>query len=199
MEKKNKVSLALSGAIVSIIATVFALEGGYVNNPQDPGGATNYGITENVARSHNYNGGMQELPRELAEHIYYLDYIQKPNFHLIIERSPAVGKELVDTGVNVGTSRSSRWFQNALNALNRGGLDYPYITPDGRIGSKTVEAYKSLQFVRGNVKACELVIKLMDAQQASHYMSLTHLNTFTVGWVDHRIGNVPFTECGEMK
>src|SRR5690606_17978041 len=123
------------------------------------------------------------------------DYILKPNFHLVIGASPAVGEKLVDAGVNTGPARPSRWFQTSLNALNRGGKDYPTIHVDGRVGPGTLAAFEALQDVRGELKACEMVIKLLDAQQATYYMSLTHLNTFTVGWVDHRIGNVPLNKC----
>ena len=191
----KKIGGAIGGMAAIIIAAVFALEGGYVNNPKDPGGATNHGVTEKVARDHGYDGHMQDLPKEFAESIYYEDYIKKPNFDLVIEASPAVGEKMVDAGVNTGPARPSRWFQTALNSLNRGGQDYPAINVDGRVGPQTVATFERLQKVRGKVKACELVIKLMDAQQATYYMSLTHLNTFTVGWVDHRIGNVPLTKC----
>ena len=191
---KKKVG-AVGGVAGLIIAAVFALEGGFVNNPKDPGGATNHGVTEKVARDHGYTGPMYDLPKELAESIYYKDYILKPNFHLVIEASPAIGEKLVDAGVNTGPSRPSRWFQIALNSLNRGGQDYPSINVDGKVGSGTVAALRSLQKIRGEVKSCELIIKLMDAQQATYYMSLTKLNTFTVGWVDHRIGNVPLKNC----
>ena len=76
-------------------------------------------------------------------------------------------------------------------------MDYPNVTVDGRIGTGTITSYKGLQNKRGRVKACELVIKLMDAQQAAHYMNLPHLSMYTPGWVDHRIGNVPLSKCKE--
>jgi len=184
-----------AGAIVAIIAAVFALEGGYVNNPKDPGGETNHGITKNVAVAHGYTGPMKELPKEKAFDIYYEDYVRKPNFHLIVDASPAVGEKVIDAGVNTGPSRPARWFQTALNSLNRDGKDYPAVQVDGAVGPATVRAYQSLQRVRGKVLACQLVIKLMDAQQAVYYMGLTNLKTFTPGWVDHRIGNVPLSRC----
>lgn len=197
---KKKAGPVASGAaaVAAIIAAVFVLEGGYVNNPKDPGGATNHGVTEAVARKHGYEGHMRQLPKEFAEKIYFEDYVAKPNFHLVIEASPAIGQKLVDAGVNIGPTKPSRWFQISLNALNRGGVDYPTISVDGKVGLGTVEAYRSLERVRGRVKACELVIKLLDVQQGQHYLSLTHLNTFTVGWIDHRIGNVPLTKCKEF-
>lgn len=195
---QKKFGYGIGGSVAVIIAAVFALEGGFVNNPKDPGGATNHGVTEKVARNHGYDGPMRDLPKEFAESIYYEDYILKPNFHLVIQISPAVGEKLVDAGVNTGPARPSRWFQTALNSLNKGGQDYPPINVDGKVGPSTVAAFKNLQRVRGEVRACELILKLLDAQQGSYYMSLTHLNTFTVGWVDHRIGNVPLQKCQDQ-
>ena len=37
-------------------------EGGFVDHPSDPGGATRYGITERVARANGYTGSMREFP-----------------------------------------------------------------------------------------------------------------------------------------
>ena len=179
----------------AIIAALFAVEGGYTNHPSDPGGETNYGITKQVAMANGYYGPMRELPKDFAWSIYYTDYIEAPGYAPMEQHSPAVLEELVDTAVNTGTSRSSLWFQKALNSLNRGGKDYPSITTDGKIGSSTIKAYASLEKVRGKVKACEMVIKLVDAQQANHYMSLTKMSDFTPGWVQHRIGNVDLKKC----
>lgn len=200
MSKPNQpsnfpVKTTVTGVIAAIIAAVFAVEGGYVNNPKDQGGATNHGITEKVAREHGYQGDMRALPKEFAQSIYFEDYIKKPGFDKVCEVQPAICEKLVDAGVNAGTTRPSRWFQTALNSLSRGGSDYPQLTVDGKVGPGTLNSYRGLERVRGKVKACELVLKLLDAQQANHYMSLTNLNTFTVGWVDHRIGNVPLTKC----
>lgn len=39
-----------------VIDGILSLEGGYVNNPADRGGATNWGITEATARAFGYKG-----------------------------------------------------------------------------------------------------------------------------------------------
>lgn len=187
----------LGAATAAILAAVFAMEGGYVNDPKDPGGETNHGITIAVARDFGYTGPMRDLSKETATNIYVTNYINKPGFGEIITLSPAVGQKIVDAGVNTGTSRSSRWFQQSLNSLSRGGVDFPQINVDGKIGPGSIAAYRSLQLVRGKVKACELTLKLMDAQQANHYMSLTKTPQYVPGWVDHRVGNVPLEKCKE--
>lgn len=197
MSLNNKDYLKGGGLIAAILASVLYMEGGYVNNPTDPGGETNHGITVNVARSNGYTGKMVNLTKEEAINIYTVDYVKKPKYDLILAESPAVGHKLIDAGVNAGTSRSSCWFQKSLNSLNKSGADYPTIVEDCSLGPATVNSYKALARKRGSVKACELVIKMIDAQQTQHYMSLKHLSQFTVGWIDHRIGNIPLSYCKE--
>lgn len=186
-----------SASVAAILAAVLAKEGGYVNDPRDPGGETNYGITVAVARDYGYAGPMKDLTKETASNIYVSNYINKPGYGELITLSPAVGQKVVDAAVNTGTARSSRWLQQSLNSLSRGGLDYPQITVDGKVGAGTTSAYAALQKKRGKVKACELVIKSMDIQQGQHYMSLTNLSQYIPGWMDNRVGNVPLSLCKE--
>lgn len=185
----------VSGTVAAIIGAILLVEAGYVNHPSDPGGETNYGITKQVAVANGYYGPMKQMPKEFAWSVYYDQYLGKPGYDKLLDYSPAVVEELVDTGVNTGVGRSSRWFQTSLNSLSRGGKDYPLITVDGKVGKQAIAAYEALVKKRGKVKACEMVIKLVDAQQAAHYMSLTKLSDFTPGWVDHRIGNVDLAKC----
>lgn len=197
LSTNQKVGSGISAAVLAIIAAVLTTEGGYVNNPKDPGGETNHGITKQVALDHGYTAPMIEMPKEVAIDIYRQDYIVKPGFEPFVALSPAVAEKLVDAGVNTGPSRPGRWLQTSLNALNRGGKDYPPIQVDGKVGAGTVAAYQGLVKVRGKVVACELILKTIDAQQATYYMSLTNMPTFTPGWVINRIGNVPLSRCKE--
>jgi lysozyme family protein len=52
-------------------------EGGYSNHPADRGGATNFGITERVARSHGYQGDMKDIPIDTVRNIYRTSYWEK--------------------------------------------------------------------------------------------------------------------------
>lgn len=190
-----------SAAVMAIVAAVVAVEGGYVNHPSDPGGATNYGITERVARQHGYAGNMRDLPREEAERIYAESYIRAPGYEPIVDSSPALGKEIIDTGVNAGSSRASLWFQESLNHFNSRGRLYPDVSEDGQVGPRTIAAWELLKRRRGKKLACELMLKSMDAKQAQHYMRLGRNNSkfedFMTGWFRTRIWNVPLSECAK--
>lgn len=197
MQTPNKKVVAggLGTAVAGILAAVFLMEGGYVNNPADPGGETNHGITKAVAVSHGYIGSMKDLPKHYAEEIYLNEYIIKPGFYPLVGIKTAVAHKLIDAGVNTGTSRSSRWFQESLNQMSRGGKDYPQIKVDGKVGPATVNTYIALERIRGHVKACQLILKMVDAKQATLYASLPTSDVFLVGWIDHRISNVPLSDC----
>ena len=180
-------------SIESIINGVIDVEGGYVNHPSDPGGATNMGITEKVARANGYKGDMRNLPRSTAYQIYFTRYVVGPNFDDVMARDPKVAEELIDTGVNAGTDRAAEWFQMALNGLNRRGKDYADIKVDGDIGAATLKAYDAFRQARGRT-ATIIMLRALDAYQGYHYLTLAKDNSkfedFLSGWLLHRVGNV---------
>ncbi len=85
-----------------IIDGIIALEGGYVFNPKDKGGATHWGITEATARAHGYAGDMRDLTHAEAYAILEEDYWIKPGFDVISTLSWPVSFELCDAAVNIG-------------------------------------------------------------------------------------------------
>lgn len=197
----NKQKGSAAAFIAAVLTGVLAVEGGYVNDPRDPGGETNHGVTKAVATKHQeslkqqgWDGTMRGLNKDHALSIYYKDYVQKPGYDQIVPLSPAVAEKLIDIGVNAGPHRSSLWFQESLNAVSGNGKDYTKITLDGKVGAGTVSAYKALQQKRGKVTACKMVLKMLDAKQANHYLNLK-MHTFTAGWVINRVGNVPLERC----
>lgn len=202
-----KKGAGVSTAVAAIVAALFAVEGGLTLDPNDRGNWTSGAVGQGELKGTNHGISamvyptvdIKNLTQEEATNIYIRDYINKPGYGEVVNLSAAVGQKLIDVGVNAGPERSSRWFQTALNSISRDGKDYPKVTVDGNIGPGTISAYTALRKVRGKVKACELVLKLVDAQQAGHYMSLTKLSMYTPGWVDHRIGNVPLSKCQEDK
>jgi len=195
MQMNKKGVTGLLAIVSTIVVSVVGIEGGYVDHPNDPGGATNYGITEQVARDYGYEGLMADLPVDVAKDVYTQNYVLNVGFHEVVNVSVGVGHKVIDAGVNTGTTQSAKWLQRAINALSRGGRDYPQIVVDGKVGPATVSAMSALASVRGKTKSCELLLKLMDIQQGHHYMSLKQSDTFLVGWVDHRIQNIPLSSC----
>ncbi|EMW8467373.1 hypothetical protein AAFS76_003652, partial [Acinetobacter baumannii] len=118
-------------------------EGGYVNNPNDRGGATNYGITEAVARVNGWKGPMRDLPLDLAKQIYKQQYWINPRFDQVNTLSPLIAEELLDTGVNCGVAFAKPLLQRALNLLNNQGKGgWPDLAVDGIYGSATLGALK---------------------------------------------------------
>ncbi len=166
-------------------------EGGYVNHPADRGGPTHYGITEAVARAHGYAGAMRDMPRSEAEAIYRRLYWLRPNLAAVARHSPTIAEELFDTGVNMGPAVAVTFLQRALNALNRGGSDYPDLLPDGRIGAVTLDALRRFRAARG--KSGDIVLlRALDALQGERYLRLAERRpaneAFLYGWLANRIG-----------
>ena len=75
-------------------------EGGYVDDPNDAGGATNFGITEATARAWGFDGDMQDLTQDDAAAIYQADYWD--NWSLDDLTSQAVATAVFDLHVNMG-------------------------------------------------------------------------------------------------
>lgn len=174
-----------------IINTTIGHEGGYSNNPNDTGGATRWGITEKVARTHGYKGDMRDLPRETAVSIYEDDYWYAPRFDQIATVSPAVAAEMFDTGVNMGPSVPIKFLQRWLNAFNNQGKHYPDQTADGRIGPRTVDALKQYLTSRGK-DAEKVMVRSLNCSQGARYLELAEgrqtNETFVYGWMLNRVG-----------
>lgn len=176
-------------SVNKLVDGIISREAGYVNHPSDPGGATNWGITQNVARANGYSGHMRDLPKSVAIDIYIREYINRPKFNLIFDIDPVVAEEVIDSGVNAGQSRAAKWFQQSLNVLNRRQVDYADVDEDGAIGPKTIAAFHALRKKRTNSRS--LMLKCLNGLQFMHYYNLSAGNTkfedFMVGWVDGRI------------
>lgn len=178
-------------SIDDLLDALIAREGGYVDIPADRGGATNFGITEAVARANGYVGAMRDLPRQQALDIYRHIYWQRPGFDRVAALSSAIAAELFDTGVNMGPAVAATFLQRCLTALNREGRDYPDLLPDGRLGDRTIEALRKFVSVRG--KSGEtILLRALDALQGERYIRLAERSpsqeNFLYGWLANRIG-----------
>lgn len=174
-----------------LIDSLIAREGGFVDHPADRGGATNWGITEAVARAHGYAGPMALLPRGEAAAIYRRLYWLRPRFNQVARRAPRIAAELFDTGANMGPGVAATFLQRALTALNRNGSHYPDLTPDGRIGEQTLAALDSFLDCRG-AGGETVLLRALEALQGERYLRLAEKRpaneAFLYGWLANRIG-----------
>ncbi len=175
-----------------LVDGLIAREGGFVDHPADRGGATNWGITEAVARAHGYTGPMALLPRGEAAAIYRRLYWLRPRFDSVSRRAPRLAAELFDTGANMGPGVAATFLQRALTALNRNGSDYPDIEPDGRIGEATLAALDAFLALRGSPGGETVLLRAVEALQGERYLRLAEKRpaneAFLYGWLAHRIG-----------
>lgn len=101
-------------------------EGGFVDHPRDPGGATNFGITQRVARANGYHGDMRSLPLATALAIYRKDYWEPIKADQLPD---ALRFHVFDAAVNSGAGQAIKWLQRAAG-----------IAQDGIIGPRTLSA-----------------------------------------------------------
>jgi lysozyme family protein len=173
-----------------IIDEIIAREGGYVNDPSDSGGETNYGITVVVARNNGYLGKMKDMPRAVAFNIYATEYWDKLNLDQIEQHSALICEELADTAVNMGTGRAAEFFQRSLNALNDCGRLYADLKVDKSIGPATINAFKSYLAHRGT-KGIVILLRAMNSLQGAFYINLAERREkdekFLAGWLLNRV------------
>ena len=189
--------------VQSYIDTTIQAEGGYVDNVDDSGGETNYGITYQTAmdfgyewKHYNWNGDINSMPLAFAQDVYAYDYYYRPKIDLVADVSKLLAKELFDTGVNTGSRTPIKWMQRLLNVFNNKGEYYPDIEVDGYLGSATINAYKGLCAKRGDSAAEKVLYNGLNSMQAVHYIELAESRekdeTFVYGQLLHRVDWVPF-------
>jgi len=173
-----------------IIGNILRVEGGYVNDPSDSGGETNYGITIAVARAYGYEGDMKDFPKQKAFEIYSKLYWDKLHLDEIEELSSLIAEELADTGVNMGTLRAARFLQRSLNVLNNRSRSYRDLKVDGQIGNATLRALKAYFMVRGE-EGEKVLFKMLNALQGAFYVTLAERREkdekFVYGWYANRV------------
>jgi len=173
-----------------IINGIIAVEGGYVNDPFDSGGETNFGITKAVAVENGYMGNMQDMPKATAFNIYEAKYWNKMHLDEIATISQKVAAELATIGVNMGTPRAITFLQRSLNVLNNQQEYYPDIAADGGCGSVTLKALRSYYTRRGNA-GMDVLAAIIKCLQGAFYISISENSPkdekFVYGWFANRI------------
>ena len=103
-----------------VLNFVFRYEGGYVNDPRDPGGATNLGVTKRaleVYRGHSVSTqDVKNLTRAEAEAIYEKNY-----WTPIGGGNMPIGVDLaaMDVSVNSGPGKARQWYGEARTASSQ--------------------------------------------------------------------------------
>ena len=145
------------------------LEGGHVDDPDDPGGETNFGISKRAYPDVD----IAALTINQAKDIYRRDYWDVLRLGEIFRE--AISSEIFDTAVNMGRRTAIKIAQRALNFL---GED---LAEDGIIGNKTMGALNAW----GRKDAKALFICLNGFQFSQYRMviaSSRRLKKFARGW-----------------
>lgn len=148
-----------------MLARVLKHEGGYVNHPDDPGGATNKGVTQRV-----YDAWRKErrlilrnvkyIESHEVSSIYYFNYFAAAKCDLLPK---ALAFQVFDGAVNSGVSRSVKWLQAVVGAEQ-----------DGVLGPKTLKLVMAAD--------PEKVIESYLNRRLDFMKSLSTWKTFGRGW-----------------
>lgn len=150
---------------------VFQVEGGYADNPKDPGGATNMGIT--LATLSAWRGHpmtkmqVKNLTKDEAAQIYKAQYWDK----VMGDELPAgLDYAVFDFAINSGPARAAKALQKIVG-----------VEPDGIIGAKTITAARKFD-------TSSLITRYCDDRLA-WMRTLGTWSTFGKGWAS-RVSHV---------
>ena len=160
----------MSLTFIQIFNRLIGHEGGYVNDPRDPGGETNWGITKRTAQANGYQGSIRAMTREKAYKIYYSAFWLRYQCDKMPE---AVAFQFFDAAVNHGLGNASRMLQRAVN-----------VADDGIIGNMTIAAIKKMSISD--------VIMRLNAERLEFYCKLSTFATFGKGWVRRVANNLKY-------
>lgn len=148
------------------LALVLKHEGGFVHHKDDPGGATNKGVTQKT-----YDGWRlsQLLPKRSVRHITVVEItaIYRKSYWLAAscdELPAGVDYMVFDLAVNSGVGWATKFLQEAVR-----------VSADGVIGPKTLAAVRSLP-------AAEIVLRMRNRREA-FYRGLGTFPVFGKGWM----------------
>ena len=175
-------------SVRQIAEEIVAREGGYVNDPDDPGGATKYGVTIHTMRRLGLDltgdgtvgaADVRALSRAQAVDIFITHYFQRPR---IAEMPGPLQPSLFDMYVNAGG--------NAVKILQRLLRDMGYgVGVDGAIGPQTLGAAHEAAAPDGvalrdayGVARRNYYFRLADGRVASRKYARTRAGT-KGGWI----------------
>lgn len=176
--------------------TVLRHEGGYVHDPDDPGGETYRGISrvhhpgwpgwERIDRARTG----AEFPGSLLDDLTLQEQVYGFYKEFYWDRmlgddipDQEVATEVFDTGVNMGLRRAVRYLQEAINLLDRKSPEEG-IAVDGWLGDKTIKALRRNLRVD---KSSEFVMLLVNILQGYRYIEIMRQQPgqerFARGWL----------------
>lgn len=157
------------------VSIVLAHEGGYANDPDDPGGATKYGISRRFMCA-EFSGDYEDedieaLSQAQATAIYKQCWWDRYGYGAITDQR--VATKVFDMAVNLGPTQAHKLLQRGLRAIGY-SLD-----DDGIFGVNTLAAV--------NASSPELLINKLVGQQSDFYRTLARQKSpaakFLVGWL----------------
>lgn len=132
---------------------VFRDEGGYVNDPNDPGGETKYGISKRTYP----NVDIKNLTMDGAREIYYRDWWLHFHYDRISDADLAI--KVFNTAVNIGASRAHKLLQRCLMANG-----HSEVVDDGALGPMTFDAV--------NCSNSVMILEAFRQAQADYYRAV---------------------------
>ena len=139
-------------------------EGGYVDDPDDPGGRVNMGVTQNTYNKWRAKNGLLaedvlHITDQEVHAIYLQDYWKKVVRDWYPDNLAIV---LFDTAVNMGPRRANSILQHAINETLPGAN----IAVDGAVGTRTLTA---LRDVLADGRQQELLANYINARRGTYY------------------------------
>jgi len=159
---------------------VLVHEGGKANHPKDPGGKTNFGVTQRVYDAYRSRSGLP-LKDVFLIGSYEVETIFRTQYWNAIsgdKMPPGVGYVVFDGAVNSGPSQSIKWLQRALGASYKGKVD-------GVVGNLTLDA------IAASRDHDALIAGIIDRREV-FLRALKTFKTFGKGWL-RRIADVKRT------
>ena len=152
------------------LPVVLSHEGGYVDDPHDPGGATNKGVTLATARAFGLDmdgdgdvdkADVRALTVEAVGPVYHRGYWLASSADAC---APGLDYMVFDCAVNQGVGRATKFLQRVAG-----------VADDGMVGPVTLKAVAALN-------ARKAVFAYADLRDA-HYRSLPTFGRFGKGWL----------------
>lgn len=143
---------------------VLGVEKGYVNDPDDSGGETNYGISKSAYPQLD----IKNLTRSEAIDIYHKDYWLKGNFDKVNDcRLATLG---FSVAVTSGFKTGGKILQKACNLLGAN------LVVDGVLGTKSIQKINGYKYPKALLTAARYFA-------TDYYRSCRNAHKYLAGWL----------------